>query len=148
MVGHAADYSSGTGEVGGDIREGPCRRLVIRLFSKNPKQEVRAEGNLRAWNVQTFYSTVRDHHLNESTGKIAYKDAIDRDYVHIKFTQTRGGIVRLDRDACDFSQADFVNGTGKAHVEGGLTLDYFKVRCVADIDLSTLIQLQRTSSTN
>lgn len=70
-----------------------------------------------------------------------FKDAIDRNYVHIKFTGTRGGTelgVRLDRDACDFTNADFDNGAGTVHVEGGLTLDYVKVRCIADIDLANL----------
>jgi uncharacterized protein YbdZ (MbtH family) len=70
-----------------------------------------------------------------------FKEAIDRDYVHVKFTATRGGTelgVRLDRDACDFSSASFETGTGNVHVEGGLTLDYVKVRCLADIDLATL----------
>lgn len=76
----------------------------------------------------------------EKTVKL-FKEAIDRDYVHIKFTKTRGGTelgVRLDRDACNFSNADFENGTGAVHVEGGLTLDYVKVKCIADIDLTTL----------
>src|SRR5262247_981734 len=76
----------------------------------------------------------------EKTVKL-FKEAIDRNYAHIKFTKTRGGTelgVRLDRDACDFSQADFEYGTGSVHVEGGLTLDYVKVKCIADIDLSTL----------
>lgn len=70
-----------------------------------------------------------------------FKEAIDRNYVHIKFTNTRGGTelgVRLDHEACDFSEADFENGTGKVHVEGGLTLDYVKVRLIADIDLPSL----------
>jgi uncharacterized protein YbdZ (MbtH family) len=70
-----------------------------------------------------------------------FKEAIDRDYVHIKFTQTRGGTelgMRLDRSASRFDDADFVGGAGTAHVEGELTLDYVKVRCVADIDLATL----------
>lgn len=76
----------------------------------------------------------------ERTVKL-FKEAIDRNYVHVKFTKTRGGTelgVRLDRDSCDFSQGDFENGAGTVHVEGGLTLDYVKVRCIADIDLSTL----------
>jgi uncharacterized protein YbdZ (MbtH family) len=76
----------------------------------------------------------------ERTAKL-FKDAIDRSYVHIKFTQTRGGTelgVRLDRDACDFSKADFEKGSGTAHIVGGLTLDYVKLRCIADIDLETL----------
>jgi uncharacterized protein YbdZ (MbtH family) len=70
-----------------------------------------------------------------------FKDAIGRDYVHIKFTDTKGGTelgVRLDRDACDFSHADLENGTGTVHIEGGLTLDYVEVRCIAEIDLTTL----------
>jgi uncharacterized protein YbdZ (MbtH family) len=76
----------------------------------------------------------------EKTAK-RLKEAIDRNYVHIKFTDTKGGTelgVRLDNEACDFNQADFENGTGTAHIEGGLTLDYVKVRCIADIDLKTL----------
>jgi len=70
-----------------------------------------------------------------------FKDAIDRDYVHIKFIQTRGGTelgFRLNRDNSDFSKADFENGSGVAHLEGNLTLDYVNVKCVADIDLSML----------
>jgi uncharacterized protein YbdZ (MbtH family) len=71
----------------------------------------------------------------------SFKEAIDRDYVHIKFSKTAGGTelgVRLDREACDFSRADFDQGSGAVRVEGHLTLDYVKVRCIADIDLATL----------
>ena len=70
-----------------------------------------------------------------------FKEAIERNYVHVKFTGTRGGTelgVRLDGEACDLSAADFEAGRGRVHLEGGLTLDYVKVRCVADIDLETL----------
>jgi uncharacterized protein YbdZ (MbtH family) len=76
----------------------------------------------------------------EKTCKL-FKDAIGRDYVHIKFTDTKGGTelgVRLDRNTCDFSNADFESGTGRVHLEGSLTLDYVEVRCIADIDLVTL----------
>lgn len=62
-------------------------------------------------------------------------------YVFIKFTGTRGGTdlgVRVDASVTDLSQADFDQGRGSAHVEGTLTLNYVKVRCVADIDLGTL----------
>ena len=71
----------------------------------------------------------------------ALKDRIEMGYVHIKFTKTRGGTelgVRLDRDATDFSHADFENQKGTVHLEGELTLDYVKVRCIADIELQTL----------
>lgn len=70
-----------------------------------------------------------------------FREAIDRDYVHIKFTETKGGTELgfcLNQKASDFSAADFENEKGNVHVEGNLTLDYVKVKCVADIDLTTL----------
>ncbi len=76
----------------------------------------------------------------EKTAK-AFKEALDRGYVYVKFTETRGGTelgVSLDREACDFRAADFEGGAGRAHLVGNLTLDYVKVRCIADIDLKTL----------
>jgi hypothetical protein len=69
------------------------------------------------------------------------KRATDMGYVCIKFTDTRGGTdlgVRVDKEATDLSQANFEQGTGTAHIEGTLTLNYVKVRCVADINLATL----------
>ena len=71
----------------------------------------------------------------------AFKESLERGYVHIKFTNTRGGTelgVRLDRDASNLKEADFDNQIGNVHVVGDLTLNYVKVRCVADIDLKTL----------
>ncbi|HEV2988332.1 MAG TPA: MbtH family NRPS accessory protein [Candidatus Angelobacter sp.] len=70
-----------------------------------------------------------------------FKQSIDRNYVHIRFTETKGGTelgFHLDRDASNFSAADFENGAGSVHLEGQLTLDYVKVKCIVDIDLSTL----------
>ena len=69
------------------------------------------------------------------------KRVTDMGYVFIKFTDTRGGTdlgVRVDKEATDLSQADFAQGQGYAHVEGTLTLNYVKVRCVADLNLATL----------
>lgn len=65
----------------------------------------------------------------------------DMGYVFIKFTDTLGGTnlgVRVDTASTDLSRANFADGSGTAHVEGTLTLDYVRVRCVADIDLPTL----------
>jgi hypothetical protein len=62
-------------------------------------------------------------------------------YVLIKFTETRGGTelgFPLDRDATDVSRADFDQGSGTIHVEGNLILNDDPVRCIADIDLTTL----------
>ena len=69
-----------------------------------------------------------------------FKEIRDCNYLPIKFTDTKGETelgVRLDHDACDLSLADFENGTGSIHVEGGITLNYVKLRCIADIDLAT-----------
>jgi uncharacterized protein YbdZ (MbtH family) len=68
-------------------------------------------------------------------------EALERGFVHIKFTDTRGGTelgFDVDRRASDLSAADFERGTGRIHVEGELTLNYQRVRCVADLDLGTL----------
>jgi uncharacterized protein YbdZ (MbtH family) len=76
----------------------------------------------------------------EKTVKLL-KEAIDRNYVHVKFTNTNGGTelgIKLDRDACDFERADFESGQGTVHLEGTLTLDYEKTQCIADLDLTTL----------
>lgn len=71
----------------------------------------------------------------------ALKEGIDRGYVHIKFTDTKGGTelgVRLNQEATDLKEADFDAQTGSVHLQGDLSLDYVKVRCIADIDLDTL----------
>ncbi|MGH8594691.1 MAG: MbtH domain protein [Gammaproteobacteria bacterium] len=86
-----------------------------------------------------------DHHVEaslrpEKTVK-ALEECIDRGYVHIKFTETKGGTelgVKIDRQASDISKADFDAETGSVHLVGTLTLNYMKVQCVADIDLKTL----------
>jgi hypothetical protein len=71
----------------------------------------------------------------------AFKESIDRGYVHVKFTNTQGGTelgIRLDSSATDLSQANFEQQTGKAHLVGTLTLNYVPVKCVAAIELETL----------
>lgn len=71
----------------------------------------------------------------------ALKEAIDNGYVRVKFTETQGGTelgFKVDKDVSDLSAANFEEGTGKVRVVGGLTLDYTKVRCIAEIDLKTL----------
>jgi uncharacterized protein YbdZ (MbtH family) len=70
-----------------------------------------------------------------------FKEALDSGYVRVKFTGTRGGTelgLRVDKEASDFVDANFEAGTGRVRVVGGLSLDYTKVRCIANIDLQTL----------
>jgi hypothetical protein len=71
----------------------------------------------------------------------AFKEAIDRGYVHILFTSTRGGTelgFALNKELSDLSGGNFAESRGQVRVCGDLTLDYEKVRCVADLDLATL----------
>lgn len=71
----------------------------------------------------------------------AFKERLEQNFIHIKFTETRGGTelgMKLDRDALDVSQADFESASGMVHLEGELSLDLVNVRCIADIDLQTL----------
>jgi hypothetical protein len=82
-----------------------------------------------------------DARLLRQSNARALKERIDLGYLHMKFTDTLGGTelgVRLDADALDLNGADFENETGTVHLEGGLTLNSARVRCVADIDLRTL----------
>jgi uncharacterized protein YbdZ (MbtH family) len=70
-----------------------------------------------------------------------FKEAIDRKFVHIRFANTRGGTevgIQLDTSVCDCSKADFDHGSGAVHLEGSLTLDFVRVRCVADVLLPML----------
>jgi len=69
------------------------------------------------------------------------KQAIDRGYVLVKFTDTQGGTElgsRLDQALTNLSGADFGQAAGIAHLVGTLTLNYVKVRCVADLEVATL----------
>src|SRR6185295_13359714 len=62
-------------------------------------------------------------------------------FVHIKFTETRGGTelgFTLNKDESNWANADFTNGTGIIRLAGNLKLDYVPVKCIADIDLATL----------
>lgn len=76
----------------------------------------------------------------ERTMKL-FREMLDREYLLVKFTQTRGGTelgFKLDKSRSDLTQADLQAETGKLRVSGELTLDYVPVRVVADIDLPSL----------
>lgn len=69
------------------------------------------------------------------------REQIERGFVLLKFTNTRGGTElgsRLDMEQSRLDGADFENGTGSVHLVGNLTLNYDKVQLVADIDLASL----------
>jgi hypothetical protein len=67
-------------------------------------------------------------------------ECLGRRYVHIKFTDTRGGTelgVKLDEETAQVALACVDCGENTIHVSGNLSLDYVPVRCVADISLDT-----------
>ena len=69
------------------------------------------------------------------------KNGSTENYVHIRFTDTKGGTelgFALDPESTDIGQADFDKGSGSVRLVGRLTLDYVKVRCIANIELETL----------
>jgi hypothetical protein len=65
----------------------------------------------------------------------------DHKFVHIKFTDTRGGTelgVPLDIDESSWTAADFERAEGRIRLVGRLKLNYVSVKCVAEIELATL----------
>jgi uncharacterized protein YbdZ (MbtH family) len=144
-IGPKADCLAYIKEVWTDMRPLSLRKKMEELAKNPPPQPPPPDANKPREKSLVDRLTEGDYPVEvglrpERTVKL-FKDAIDRDYVHIKFTGTRGGTeigVRLDREASDFTKADFENGSGTVHIEGGLTLDYVKVKCVADIDLKSL----------
>lgn len=80
----------------------------------------------------------------ERTLKI-FKEALDRNYVHIKFTGTQGGTelgVRLTGACVICGRLTLKQVSAQYTIAGSLTLDYVKARCIADLDLKTV---ERTS---
>jgi hypothetical protein len=80
-------------------------------------------------------TAVRDDALGE------LKAAIERGYVHVKFTETRGGTelgFRLDEEHSKLDGGDLDKGQGEIRLAGNLNLDGVDVRCVADVDLAKL----------
>lgn len=92
------------------------------------------------------------HRLSQGAQKITYRPtrgdarselraALEREYVHVLFTESRGGTelgFRPDPARSDVSGAAWEAGKGSIHLEGDLKLDGTPVRCVADLDLRTM----------
>ena len=83
---------------------------------------------------RVVFEARRDDGLSE------LKAAVDRKFVHVKFTETRGGTelgVPVDVGS-DVSGADWAKKKGMIHLEGDLELDGVRVRCIADLDIASL----------
>jgi hypothetical protein len=92
------------------------------------------------------------HKLSQGEHRVTYrakrgdartelKEAIERRYVHVLFTDTRGGTelgFPLDETRSEIAKADWQKGEGAVRLVGALKLDGVPVRCVANIDVSTV----------
>lgn len=68
------------------------------------------------------------------------KDRLDQGFVFIKFFETQGETelgINIDNDLTCLSEVDFTLGKGVFHVVGTCELNFRKVRCIADIDISS-----------
>ena len=68
------------------------------------------------------------------------KERVEDGYIHIKFTQTRGGTelgINVDLKSTNVKDLDFTKGEGLLHIEGITNLNYKSVRLIADIDLAS-----------
>jgi core binding factor beta subunit len=69
------------------------------------------------------------------------KAMLGQGYVHIEFTETRGGTelgIELDPESTDLSGGNFDEGTGSIQITGDLVLDYTPVRFHGSIDLESM----------
>jgi uncharacterized protein YbdZ (MbtH family) len=122
------------------MEEAARRRAEEPPPSPSPQPVTKTEGDDLVKRLSTGDHPV-EASLRPARTAQALKERIDMGYVHIKFTGTRGGTelgVRLDNSALNLLKADFEAPSGNVHLEGELTLNYVKVRCIADIDLQTL----------
>ena len=106
--------------------------------------------NWKEGDVVTMNSLVK--HLSEGEHQLVgalrpdqsvrvLKECIDRGFVSVRFTETHGGTelgFSLDRKESDLSGADFARSQGVVKLVGRLTLNYTKVKCIAEINLETL----------
>lgn len=76
--------------------------------------------------------------MNEPYEEI--KQRIEDGYIHIKFTQTKGGTelgINVDLNSTNVKDLDFIRGEGLLHIEGTTSLNYNAVRLIANIDLAS-----------
>lgn len=71
----------------------------------------------------------------------AFKGCLERRFVHVKFTDTRGGTelgVKIKEGDLDLSSANLEQATGTVKLSGELTLNFERVKLVAEISLPEL----------
>ncbi len=141
-AGTKADCLAYIKEVWVDMRPLSLRqKMAQRATSPPPPGEInRAEPRSLVDRLCEGVHAVQIELRPEKTVKF-FRESLARDHVAIKFTETKGESefgIKLDKGACDLSNADFDNGLGTAHLEGGLLVDFVPVKCVVEVDLQSL----------
>jgi hypothetical protein len=78
--------------------------------------------------------------LRPEKSVVVFRECVDRGYIYVKFTGTRGGTelgIRLDKQETKLEGADIETQSGTVRLVGRLKLNYVPVKCIADIDLAT-----------
>jgi hypothetical protein len=68
------------------------------------------------------------------------KERLDHGFVFVTFTGTRGGTelgINVEPKLSNFEAANFEAQKGSLRIIGTCEIDYQKVRCIAEVDLST-----------
>ncbi|MGB0909658.1 MAG: MbtH family protein [Nitrospirales bacterium] len=76
--------------------------------------------------------------LKSDTKDVELQNAINKGYVVIRFSDTRGGTdlgIRIERDLCVLDNCDVQILRGRMQIVGTVVLNNIRVRCTADINL-------------
>jgi hypothetical protein len=79
-----------------------------------------------------FEQRIDDYHF--------IKQKLDNGFVFVTYIETCGGTelgLNLDKNHCNFRNADFETKSGEIHIEGECKLNFVPVRVIADINLAT-----------
>lgn len=67
------------------------------------------------------------------------KSYLNDRFIHVNFLDTQGETcLGMNIDAMDKAAANLESGQGNLHLEGELVLDFVKVRCFVDVDVSSM----------
>jgi uncharacterized protein YbdZ (MbtH family) len=148
-VGNKAEVLAYINEVWTDMRPLSLRRKMEEMereveerrasLTDNEASEAAQEDEL-VKRLATGLHAVEASTYPKGDAKAFWED-IQRGYVQIRFTETRGGTelgFKIEQDSLRLAEADFDKKTGSIHLEGKLKLNFVPVRCVADIEIETL----------
>jgi uncharacterized protein YbdZ (MbtH family) len=128
-----------------DMRPLSLRRRMEELERNPPPEETEIPDHLKDGPTLVERLSDGDHPVEVSirpeTTLAALRAKLQDGYVHLKFTDTRGGTelgIAIERSLTVAPDEALEAGAGTIHVVGDVTLDYVPCRAVFDIDLASL----------